>query len=214
MMKRMNRRIASTLQITPTTSTDPGSNDEHDDEENVANGDADTGEFDQGNNSTSTDTSSSDAGHGSDSIDSAPSSSSSAPATPTESTTAPLVKTTSTASASFGGSFTISAGLDPSASATGNFFGLFDASKKLSLFKKSFQLFQKSFGDSDDSEGGTRRRRRPLLNSGFAHRRMSRRVPRAERFALYARGLTCLKEGSQGETKEDLADETIPGKSL
>ncbi|KAJ7853368.1 hypothetical protein B0H13DRAFT_1538765, partial [Mycena leptocephala] len=57
------------------------------------------------------------------------------------SSSAPLVSATTAADASFGGSFVISGGLDLSASATGKFFGIFDASKKLSLFKKSFQLF-------------------------------------------------------------------------
>ncbi|KAJ7053177.1 hypothetical protein C8F01DRAFT_996912, partial [Mycena amicta] len=40
----------------------------------------------------------------------------------------------------FGGSFTISAGIDLSAGATGSFFGLFDKSTKVSLFKKDFEL--------------------------------------------------------------------------
>ncbi|KAJ7830738.1 hypothetical protein B0H14DRAFT_2365610 [Mycena olivaceomarginata] len=53
----------------------------------------------------------------------------------------PEVSVTKTTEASFGGSVVISGGLDLSASATGTFFGLFDASKKLSLFKKTFPLF-------------------------------------------------------------------------
>ncbi|KAJ7150538.1 hypothetical protein C8R43DRAFT_887267 [Mycena crocata] len=45
-------------------------------------------------------------------------------------------------SASFGGSFVISAGLDVNAGATGSFFGLFDKSTKVSLFKKNFELLR------------------------------------------------------------------------
>ncbi|KAJ6587589.1 hypothetical protein DFH09DRAFT_909649 [Mycena vulgaris] len=59
-------------------------------------------------------------------------------ATPTSS--APLASVTTTADASFGGSFVISAGLDVNAGATGSFFGLFDKSTKVSLFKKDFEL--------------------------------------------------------------------------
>ncbi|KAJ7149272.1 hypothetical protein C8R43DRAFT_888085 [Mycena crocata] len=44
------------------------------------------------------------------------------------------------AKASVGGSFVISAGLDVNAGATGTFFGLFDATTKVSLFQKTFNL--------------------------------------------------------------------------
>ncbi|KAF7368510.1 hypothetical protein MVEN_00174200 [Mycena venus] len=211
------------------TSTDTsldGDDDDDDDLNNANNSTSiDTGDNADADNSTATTTSTSDP------------TATSATAT---SSSAPIASVTKAAEASFGGSFVISGGLDLSASATGTFFGLFDASKKLSLFKKSFQLFSKSFGDEGDaaegggdesgSDGGDADtadsdsdsdvadsdnsdsdsdsdERRSLPTRSFR----SRRVTRAQRFALYSRGLECLKEG--GESK-DLADETIPGKSL
>ncbi|KAJ6608508.1 hypothetical protein B0H10DRAFT_2226802 [Mycena sp. CBHHK59/15] len=61
-------------------------------------------------------------------------------ATATSTSSAPLFSATTAADASFGGSFVISAGLDVNAGATGSFFGLFDKSTKVSLFKKDFEL--------------------------------------------------------------------------
>ncbi|KAJ7830658.1 hypothetical protein B0H14DRAFT_2515670 [Mycena olivaceomarginata] len=145
-------------------------------------------------NSTSTDT-----GDTADSDDSTATTTSTPTATSLAAT--PEVSVTKTAEASFGGSVVISGGLDLSASATGTFFGLFDASKKLSLFKKTFPLFSKSFG----SEGKAERRSLP------ARPFSTRRASRAQRFALYNRALTCLKEGGESEA---VASETIPGKSL
>ncbi|KAJ7333435.1 hypothetical protein DFH08DRAFT_306238 [Mycena albidolilacea] len=145
-------------------------------------------------NSTSTDT-----GDAADSDDSTATTTSLPTATSLAAT--PEVSVTKTAEASFGGSVVISGGLDLSASATGTFFGLFDASKKLSIFKKTFPLFSKSFG----SEGKAERRSLP------ARPFSTRRASRAQRFALYNRALTCLKEGGESEA---VASETIPGKSL
>ncbi|KAF7292106.1 hypothetical protein MIND_01237300 [Mycena indigotica] len=100
--------------------------------------------------------------------------------------------------ASFGGSFTVSAGLALNAGATGSFFGLFDKSTKVSLFQKNFDLLSKSFG-SDNA------RRSNVL------RRWTPRVARADRLPLQARGLQCRKAEN---TPQKLADASIPAKSL
>ncbi|PPR03912.1 hypothetical protein CVT24_008115, partial [Panaeolus cyanescens] len=49
--------------------------------------------------------------------------------------------------ATFGGCFTIDAGLSVNAGANANFFGLFDKNTKVQLFNKEFELFKKCFGD-------------------------------------------------------------------
>ncbi|KAJ6522865.1 hypothetical protein B0H19DRAFT_1008804 [Mycena capillaripes] len=233
-----------------TSSTDTGStNGDDDDQDGLDSGNnnstsIDTGDdtLDSGNNSTSIDTED-ETDINSDNSTAASTSSADASATATAtSSSAPLASVTKAADASLGGSFTISGGLDLSASATGTFFGLFDASKKLTLFKKSFPLFSKTFGgedgeaggeadndagaesDSDSSDGDSDTdttdadtdsddadsRRALRVRNPFRFR--THRVPRAQRFALYARGLSCIADAT-GESK-DLADETIPGKSL
>ncbi|KAF8177314.1 hypothetical protein K438DRAFT_1770082 [Mycena galopus ATCC 62051] len=55
--------------------------------------------------------------------------------------------TSTTTSTSFGGCVGVNAGIDVNAGATGDFFGLFDKSASAQLFSKSFQIFQKCFGD-------------------------------------------------------------------
>ncbi|KAJ7143998.1 hypothetical protein C8R44DRAFT_141912 [Mycena epipterygia] len=137
-----------------------------------------------------------DSADGSDSNNSTSASATSSTATSTSS--APLASVTTTADASFGGSFVISAGLDVSAGATGSFFGLFDKSTKVSLFQKDFELLSKTFGDNSDNSDARR---------SFS----PRRIPRARRFALQRRDLSCLSNPSEPVS---LADESIPGKSL
>ncbi|KAJ7495528.1 hypothetical protein FB451DRAFT_1077168 [Mycena latifolia] len=94
---------------------------------------------------------------------------------------------------------------DVDTGATGSFFGLFDKSTKVSLFKKDFELLSKTFGDNSDgtSDGGSDARR-----SLF---RLARRVPRAQRLALQRRGFSCLSSESEPVS---LADESVPAKSL
>ncbi|GLB41232.1 hypothetical protein LshimejAT787_0904470 [Lyophyllum shimeji] len=58
---------------------------------------------------------------------------------------------TKDASASFGGCFRIGAGLDVSAGADANFFGLFDPSTKVSLFSRKFEILKKCFGNAKRS---------------------------------------------------------------
>ncbi|KAF7329620.1 hypothetical protein MKEN_00225000 [Mycena kentingensis (nom. inval.)] len=118
-------------------------------------------------------------------------------ASPTSTSSAPLFTTSSTADASFSGSFTISAGIDLSAGATGSFFGLFDESTKVSLFKKDFELLTKSFGGSTADE--LRRRWR------------TPRTDRVRRLQLQTRAFQCLPQGVEAKT---LADESVPAKSL
>ncbi|KAJ7664073.1 hypothetical protein B0H17DRAFT_304395 [Mycena rosella] len=117
------------------------------------------------------------------------------PATSTSTSSAPLASETTTADASFGGSFVISAGLDVNAGATGSFFGLFDKSTKVSLFKKDFELLSKNFGDASNE-------RRSLP---------ARRISRARRLALQSRALSCLSSTTEPVS---LADESVAGKSL
>ncbi|KAF9033963.1 hypothetical protein BDZ89DRAFT_1062728 [Hymenopellis radicata] len=47
----------------------------------------------------------------------------------------------------FGGCFTVSAGLNVNIGAQGSFFGIFSDSVSKTLFEKDFQIFQKCFGD-------------------------------------------------------------------
>ncbi|KAJ7042351.1 hypothetical protein C8F04DRAFT_945998 [Mycena alexandri] len=62
-------------------------------------------------------------------------------ASATSTSSAPLVSATTATETNFGGSVTFSAGLELSADATGSFFSIFSGSKKISLFKKDFELF-------------------------------------------------------------------------
>ncbi|KAJ7674018.1 hypothetical protein DFH06DRAFT_752966 [Mycena polygramma] len=68
-------------------------------------------------------------------------------ATKAMSTTAtPMAHTGRAVSTSFGGCFEIDAGVDVTASANADFFGLFNANKSVSLFKKNFVILKKCFG--------------------------------------------------------------------
>ncbi|KAJ7779695.1 hypothetical protein B0H16DRAFT_1300149 [Mycena metata] len=89
--------------------------------------------------STATDDGSDDANSTSASTTSASDSTATSAATTTSS--APLVSATTATETNFGGSVTFSGGLELSADATGSFFSIFSASKKISLFKKDFELF-------------------------------------------------------------------------
>ncbi|KAJ7251009.1 hypothetical protein C8J57DRAFT_1666876 [Mycena rebaudengoi] len=84
------------------------------------------------------------------------------------------------AKASFGGSFVVSAGLEVNAGAQGTFFGLFDSSTKVSLFKKTFNLLMKNFGAATKrSEAFSRRHE-------YSPRHLT----------LEARALSCLKKSA------------------
>ncbi|KAJ6483567.1 hypothetical protein C8R47DRAFT_1017685 [Mycena vitilis] len=58
----------------------------------------------------------------------------------------PMAHTGRAVSTSFGGCFEIDAGVDVTASANAAFFGLFNANKSVSLFKKNFVILKKCFG--------------------------------------------------------------------
>ncbi|KAJ7282823.1 hypothetical protein C8J57DRAFT_1296618 [Mycena rebaudengoi] len=77
----------------------------------------------------------------------------------------------------FGGCFSVNAGLSVNAGAEGSFFGLFDDSTEVELFNKEFELFKKCFGDS------------------ATVRRSLRSLSSLERRRLQARALECPAGG-------------------
>ncbi|KAJ7249854.1 hypothetical protein C8J57DRAFT_1139113 [Mycena rebaudengoi] len=99
------------------------------------------------------------------------------------------------AKASFGGSFVVSAGLDVNAGAQGTFFGLFDSSTKVSLFKKTFNLLTKNFG------AATKRSEEFSRRHEYSPRHLT----------LEARALSCLKKSAAPVA---LINQAVPAQAI
>ncbi|KAH6904652.1 hypothetical protein BKA70DRAFT_1108941 [Coprinopsis sp. MPI-PUGE-AT-0042] len=110
------------------------------------------------------------------------------------------LSTQTAASTSFGGCFEILAGLDVNAGANAEFFGLFDASTKVPLFTKEFELFKKCFGDKANAA-----RRRSL--GRFAY--IAARSPVVSQ--LERRILSCpAADATATSAPESVVDEVVP----
>ncbi|KAF8186252.1 hypothetical protein BJ912DRAFT_467768 [Pholiota molesta] len=109
------------------------------------------------------------------------------------------------ANPSLGGCFEIDTILDVNAGATGSFFGLFDATTKVDLFQKKFEIFKKCLGSQPA--------RRSLPNA--AHRSLPLLGTRSLSVSPPAFTLQCPSPNSNASGgKQSVADQTVAASSI
>ncbi|KAF8186254.1 hypothetical protein BJ912DRAFT_972030 [Pholiota molesta] len=113
------------------------------------------------------------------------------------------------ASTSFGGCVEIDANLDVNAGATGSFFGLFDATTKVDLFQKKFEIFKKCFGSQPTRRSLPNAARRELLSTLPRSHSLLTSAPQRRAFSLQCPSADENANGGQ----QSLVNETVAASS-